>query len=357
MSTLDNLRKKIDAIDDQILKLLAKRGDLALKIGTIKKKAGQEIYVPSREKKIFQRLTQKNLGPYSNETICALFREIIAATRSLEEKQKIAYLGPQATFTHLAAQSYFGASSDLATYPSVDQVFNQVERGHFVYGVVPVENSTEGVVNHTLDCFIDTSLKVCAEVVLKIEHHLLAKTKDLKKIKTVYSHPQALAQCRRWLNENLPHAKRIDCASTALAAQKAQKTITAAAIASPIAASEYGLTIIKSKIQDQTNNFTRFLVIGKSESSPTKQDKTSLLMMIDNSAGSLAKTLKKLADAKVNLTKIESRPIKKKAWQYLFFIDLDGHQQDPKVARVLEQIKKQASFFKILGSYPKAYLG
>lgn len=347
-------RKKIDHIDSQILNLLSARGKLAKEIGYFKKSKGGAVYVPDREKLIFNRLSRINRGPYKTESILSIFREIISATRSLEAPLRITYLGPMATFTHMAAVKYFGSSAELTPANGISMIFEEVEKGHTDYGVVPIENTTEGVVSHTLDMFTSSTLKVCAEIVLKVTHHLLSVESGLKAIKEVYSHPHALAQCRGWLLTHLPQAKLREVESTARAAQIAACKRGAAAIASEIASSVYGLPILKKTIQDQSKNYTRFLVIGEHDSKPTGDDKTSILFIAKDEVGALYKILEPFYRQKVNLNKIESRPLKSKAWEYVFFVDIDGHYEDRRVAKTLELVKKKCALFQVLGSYPKS---
>jgi len=355
MKELVQHRKKIDHIDREILKLLSERGKLAKAIGKIKNTKGKAIHVPSREKMIFDRLSHLNKGPYKDESVWAIFREIISATRSLEAPLRISYLGPEATFTHLATEKYFGTSAEMIPQAGIQTIFAEVERDQSDYGVVPIENSTEGVVSHTLDMFVHSNLKVCAEVVIKIRHHLLSKHSELKSIKKVYSHPHALAQCRGWLMAHLPNVMLKDVASTALAAKLAVREKSSAAIASEIASNVHGLPMLKRDIQDQAQNFTRFLVIGHHFSDKTGADKTSILLTLQDKKGGLYKVLAPFANAGVNLTKIESRPLKDKTWQYMFFIDLDGHVNDKKISKALRSIEKKCVLFKILGSYPKSH--
>lgn len=354
MLPIKNYRKKIDALDQKILSLITQRGRVAQSIGRLKQKGEGVIYVPSREQKIFEQLAKQNKGPYQTESILSIFREIISATRSLESPLKVSYLGPVATFTHMAAVKHFGSSTQLIPASNIGIIFDEVERGYSDYGVVPIENSTEGVVSHTLDLFAGSQLRVCAEIVLKIYHHLLSVESDLKQIKTVYSHPHALAQCRRWLLAHLPKAKLKEVESTAMAAQKASEHRQTAAIASEVASGVYGIPIFKKKIQDQSQNFTRFLVIGNHDSQKTGRDKTSILFAIHDEVGSLHHILGTLARAGINLTKIESRPMKTKAWEYLFFVDVEGHYQEPAIKKAFDQIKKKCALFQILGSYPRS---
>ena len=350
---ISHLRQQIDDVDLKILKLISDRGNLASEIGKLKHKDGKNILVPSREKLVLDRIIKNNPGPYKTEALLAIYRELISVTRALEAPLKISYLGPEATYTHMATSRYFGSSVDTIAETSILSIFEEVERGHTDYGVVPIENSTEGVVNLTLDQCVETSLKVCAEIILKITHCLLSKEK-LSNIKTVYSHPQALAQCRQWVARHLPKASVFETGSTTLAVIKALEEKGAAAIASEMASNVYKLPLLYKGVQDQHENYTRFWVMGHHDAQKTGHDKTSLLFIVSDKAGALHHILGPVAEAKINLTKIESRPLKKKAWQYVFFMDLEGHESDPKIAKVLPKIKKQCQFFKVLGSYPKS---
>lgn len=298
-------------------------------------------------------MAKANRGPYSTPSILSIFREIISASRALEAPMKVSYLGPSATFTHLAAVSHFGSSADMIPSLGIQQIFDAVEKRHSDYGVVPIENSTEGVVSHTLDLFAESPLKVCAEVVLRVTHHLLSVEGSLKNIKVVYSHPHALAQCRRFLATRLTGVKLKEIESTAEAAKLASGKPGTAAIASEIASSCYKLPILQKEIQDESQNFTRFLVIGNHISGRTGNDKTSILFTINDEVGGLYKILAPFSKVGVNLTKIESRPLKKKVWAYMFFVDLDGHQQEGRVARAIREVQKKCLLFKVLGSYPK----
>lgn len=351
---IEGLRKKIDELDDAILKLISERGELAKGIGSLKRKEGDMIYVPSREKQIFDRLSHVNDGPYNVTAVHAIFREIISATRALEQPIRVAFLGPTATFTHKAAVEHFGNSASFTAQVDIASVFYDVEAGHADFGVVPIENSTEGIVNYTLDKFMESELKICSEIIISVEHHLMSAESEIKNIMKVYSHPQALAQCRQWLSLHVPQASLNQMESTAAAARTVVNEKGAAAVASGFAADMYGLNILAHGIQDQRRNFTRFLVIGKRPADKTGRDKTSIAFVSKDEPGILYKLLKPLAEAKVNLTKIESRPLKTKAWEYMFFIDMDGHASQKKIALALEKLKKGCVSFKILGSYPRA---
>ena len=346
-------RRKIDQIDEKILKLISERGKWVQAIGKIKKSDGALFHVPEREATLLSRLKGKNTGPYSNQAVEGMFREIISASLALEAPLHVAYLGPEATFTHLAAIRRFGISAQLRPQGSLRQVFEEVANHRVDYGIVPIENSTEGVVSHTLDLFMEFTLQITGEIQMEISHNLLAKQNRLEKIKKVYSHPQALAQCRHWLEKHLPNAELKGVASTAKAAEMAAKEKGTAAIASAYAANIYGLLAVRKHIEDHPNNFTRFLVIGRHGPGATGHDKTSLMFSTRDEPGVLFKILKPLASSGINLTKIESRPLKKRAWEYVFFIDMDGHATDRKVARAIKQMEKVCSFVQILGSYPK----
>lgn len=354
MKTLQELRRDIDAIDDEILVLLNRRSRLVIEVGKVKAGENRDFHVPSREREIYERLTAGNPGPFPNEAIRSVFREIISASLSLESPMKVAFLGPKATFTHLASLQHFGLSAELVPQKSIPAVFEEVSKGRSLYGVVPVENSTEGMVSHTLDMFMESDLKINAEVLLEVSHDLLSRTGRLEDVKKVYSHPQAIAQCRNWLDENLPGVPVVDVASTALAAQIVGEDYTAAAIASEFAATLYDLKVVRHRIEDQVNNFTRFLVVGRKMADRCGDDKTSLMFSVKDEPGILHRMLEPFAKRGVNLSKIESRPLKKKAWEYIFFLDLAGHISDPVVSDAVQELKNYCQFVKILGSYPRA---
>jgi chorismate mutase/prephenate dehydratase len=352
--TIKNLRQEIDSIDDGILELLNRRAALVIEVGRLKSAKKDSFHVPSREREIYDRLTASNRGPFPNEGLKSVFREIISASLALEAPMKVAFFGPKATFTHQAAMQQFGLSAELVPQKSIPAVFEEVEKGRALYGVVPVENSTEGMVSHTLDMFMESELKVNAEVLLEIHHYLLSRTGRFDDIKKVYSHLQPIAQCRNWLAENLPNVPVVDVASTAVAAQIVSEDYTAAAIASELAASMYDLKIVRERIEDQVNNFTRFLVIGKKLADPSGADKTSLMFSVKDEVGILYRMLEPFAKRGINLSKIESRPLKKKAWEYIFFLDLMGHINDPVIAEAVQELKHCCQFVKVLGSYPRA---
>jgi len=351
---LKELRAEIDAIDDQILTLLNRRAKAAIEVGRIKEERSLKFYVPEREVEILRRLTAANEGPFPNEGLKAIYREVISASLALEKPLSVAFLGPRATFTHLACLKHFGESAQYVPQINLSEVFDAVERGLADFGVVPIENSSEGIVSNTLDMFVDHNLLICGEILVEVAHDLLSVTGEIDHVRKVYSHPHAIAQCRGWLERNLKTVPVFDVESTARAAELAADDPAAAAIAGEAAAKIYGLETIRKRIQDNTNNFTRFIILGKQASSPTGNDKTSVLFSARDEVGALYLMLEPFSKHNVNLTKIESRPVKKKAWEYLFFLDMTGHLTDEPVAGALEDLKVRAQFIKILGSYPRA---
>ena len=355
MGKLDQLRDQIDKIDDDLLKTFNRRAGLAEKIGQEKARQNKSnhFHVPGRERSIIDRLKSSNKGPLSDEAIEQVFREIFSATLALEKPLRIGYLGPETTFSHQVAVKQFGRSATFIPQTSIEDIFFEVEQGHADYGVVPIENSTEGVVNLTLDCFVDSSLVICDERKLEISLSLLSKTGDISQVKEIYSHPQPLAQCRNWLSKNAPGIEQIATSSTAQAAKIASKNKHAAAVAGKLASEFYNLKSIKDKIEDRANNHTRFLVIGKEEAKRSKANKTSIMFSISDESGSLLKVLQTFARNKINLTKIQSRPLRNRLWEYLFFVDFDGHIEDETINKVIRSMEKKCLFLKILGSYPK----
>ena len=311
------------------------------------------VYTPHREREIYKNAVKINKGPLSDLAIRAIFREIMSGSLSLENPVKIAYLGPPLTFTHLASLSKFGSSVRYVPASGIGEVFGEVEKGRADYGVVPIENSIEGAVNYTFDMFVNSPLKVCSEVYLEISHSLLAHEKNMKSIKRVYSHPQVFAQCRSWMEKNIPRAEPVEVSSTARAAELCARTKHAACIASLLAAEEYKLKILAGSIEDTAHNVTRFLVIGKSIAARTGRDKTSIMFSVKDRVGALHDILVPFKKDRVNLTKIESRPSRLKAWEYYFFVDMEGHFTDRKVGKALTELEKHCSFMKVLGSYPK----
>ncbi len=351
---LEQYRKEIDQIDDEILRLLNERSRSVIEIGKLKRQSDTEanLHTPAREAEIIDRLSRRNAGPFPNEAIRPVYREIMSASLSLEGPQKVAYLGPRATFTHLACTQKFGASAQYIPMNSIKDVFNEVERGLANFGVVPVENSTEGVVNHTLDMFMDSNLLIYGEVLQEVSHHLLSKASRVEDVKRIYSHPHAIAQCRNWLETNLPHVPVLEVPSTARAAELCVDEPSAAAIASELARQLYGLKVLKSRIEDNLNNFTRFLVLSQKAPERTGKDKTSVMLSIKDRVGALYDLLRPFASLGLSMTKIESRPSRRKAWEYIFFIDIEGHLEEDRVKKALEEVKGRCLFLKILGSYP-----
>jgi chorismate mutase / prephenate dehydratase len=349
---LDKLRDAVNEIDASILGLINQRLTLAKKIGEIKKAIGDLIYDKSREDEILSRLYRLNPGPLRSRELYHIFIDIIGACREIQRPTRITYLGPQATFTHIAAMALFGHSADFIPQPGIRDIFVEVSKGTCDYGVVPVENSIEGAVNHTLDLFFESDLKICAEKYITIHHALLSKADRMEEIQTIYSHPQAFAQCRSWIRKNLPGARLSECSSTAHAAQKAFREKNAAAIAGSEAAHIHGLKIIASSIEDYTKNVTRFLVIGKEDVGPTDRDKTSIMFVTAHVPGALYKALEPIASAGVNMLKLESRPAKYEDWHYFFFVDVEGHIQDAKIKKTIDAMKRFCPYLKWLGSYP-----
>ncbi len=350
---LSELRKKIDEIDDQLIDLLNERARIVLEVGEIKKAGNLAFHAPSREREILERLTARNQGPFPQETLKAIYREILTSSLSLERPLKIAYLGPRATFTHMGAMQQFGRAAEYVAAETIKDVFTEVERGRADYGVVPIENTTSGAVIYTLDMFIDSDLKIAAEVVTEVSQNLLCKTGDLKDIKTVYTISPAAAQCRPWLEKNLPGVPVLDAPSTARAAELAADDPAIGAVASEMAAGLYGLRVAGRKIETSSSNITRFLVIAQRSPGRTGRDKTSLMFSIKDKVGALHNMLSPFADAGINLTRLDARPSGRKVWDYIFFLDLEGHIEDEKVARAVESLRKESLFLKVLGSYPK----
>ena len=350
---IKNLRKRVDALDAKIVGLLNERAAITLSIGKEKIKNNQPIYVPGREKEVFKRVKGLNKGPMRPEAFESIYREVMSASLALEKPLRITFLGPAASYTHMAAKQRFGSSVAYVQSVNIAEVFSRVEQGDCDYGVVPVENSNEGAVTHTFDMLVDSDLKICSQILMTIRHNLLSDV-PVNKIKHIYSNPQVFGQCRQWLMVNMPKVELVDAVSSARAAQLTSKMKNAACIASELAAREYGLKVLRKNIQDNNaHNITRFLVLAKTDvSQPTGYDRTSLVFSIKDKIGALHAMLTPFRKNKINLTKIESRPSKKKAWDYYFFVDCEGHQKDPQVARALKQLEGMCKFLKILGSYP-----
>lgn len=352
---LTEIRKKIDVVDLQLLELLNRRAELVHEVGEIKRRSGGSVFAPDREEAVFKGLVEKNealRGRLPAAAIRAIYREIMSASYALEKGLSIAYFGPAGTYTHEAARNKFGASVDYLPVMSIPEVFAAVARGSADFGVVPIENSSEGAVTHTLDEFMESELKICAQIHLRVEQNLLSKC-PRGEIKRIYSHPQSLGQCRGWLRSNFPNAEIVPDASNTRAAQHAAGEPGAAAIAGKLAAELYGLDILESSIQDATNNTTRFLVLGPGSCPPTGNDKTSIMFAVHDRSGALLSALEPFDRLGISMSKIESRPSKRKAWEYYFFVDIEGHEQDPRVVEALAELEKRSTLLKILGSYPQ----
>lgn len=349
--SLKKLRRQIDNLDKKIILSLNQRTKITLGVARLKRLKGKSIYSPDRERQILDKLAVLNKGPLSRHALEAIYREIMSASLSIDKALKIAFLGPEASFTHLAALKRFGSQVKYVASKSISEVFIEVERGSCDYGVVPIENSIEGAVSHTLDMFADSDLKICSQIILDVAHNLLSKYPK-EKIKKVYSNPQVFGQCRLWLQENLPNAELVEASSTTRASQIAANEKYSAAIASLLAAKVYRLKAIAKDIEDSLHNVTRFLVIGNSDVAKTNRDKTSILFSIKDKIGALHTMLLPFKKYRINLTKIESRPSKKKAWDYYFFIDLEGHRDDKRVKKAIRELENQCTFLKVLGSYP-----
>ncbi len=346
-------RQAIDKLDAHVVKLLNERTQHVLEIGEIKRKAGEEIYAPHRERAVLQRVCQVNPGPITNDSLRAIYREVMSSALSLEKTMTIAFLGPEATFTHQAAIRKFGSSLRYAAQKTIADVFSEVSKKRADYGVVPVENSTEGVVTHTLDMFVDSELKIVAQIVLSIQHCLMSRGRR-EQVEKIYVHPQTLAQCRSWVHKNFPRAELIETSSNARSAELAAKEKSSAAIAGLLAAEKYKLPVLEHDVQDNAANATRFFVLGRQCSPATGRDRTSLMFSIADEVGALHRALAPFRRYRLNMTKIESRPSKRKAWEYFFFVDCDGHMNDRKVAKAIALLGSQCSFVKVLGSYPNS---
>jgi chorismate mutase/prephenate dehydratase len=350
---LEELRKQIDQVDGELLRLLGDRADLVHRVGALKKEAGAEIYAPEREQQLLQSLLQRNEGRLTPESIRAIYREIMSASLAVEKGIAIAYLGPEGTWTHQAAREKFGASVRYLPQSNIGDVFNEVARHHADYGVVPVENSTEGAVNHTLDMFMESDLKICAQIMLRIENHLLSRV-PRESINKIYSHPQVFGQCREWLQREMRGVELVEVSSTTRAAERAVQETNAAALAGRMAAEVYQLPILQRNVHDDPDNTTRFLVIGPESCPRTGNDRTSLMFGLRDEPGALFSALEPFDRFKLNLNKIESRPSRRKPWEYFFFVDVEGHHEDAPVASVVGALKKSCSILKVLGSYPNA---
>ncbi len=350
---LDDLRAEIDRLDSEIVRLLNARAEAARKIGRLKAGTGQKPYVAAREVGVYRRVIGESKGPLPEEALKAIYREIMSACIALERPTRVSYFGAPGSFTHLAAKTKFGSQVEYLPCRDLRDVFLAVSRSHVDYGVIPIENSTEGGVNQAMDIFTDTNLKIAAEIYLPVHHHLLSNCR-MDEVKVVFSHPHAFAQCRNWLTANLPDAERREVGSTSLGAKMAAQTSNAAAIAGEMAAAIYELQILYRNIEDNPENFTRFVVLAEKFGPPSGRDKTSLLFWIKDAPGALVAMLEPFRRFGINLTRIESRPSKRKPWEYYFFVDLEGHVEDPPVAQALAELESLSKHIEILGSYPAA---
>jgi len=347
-------REAIDALDSKIVELINERAERAKAIGALKGEGA--AYRPEREAQVRHRVASANRGPLSPEALTGIFTEIMSACRALEKSLTVAFLGPEGTFSEMALRQRFGSAVESVPCASIDEVFRKAESGAARYAVVPVENSTEGAISRTLDLLLSTTLKICGEVVLRVRQNVLAQGAGLEGVARVYSHPQSLAQCHLWLSQNLPRAERVPLASNSEAARKAAQERDACAIGPEIAAERYGLNIVARSIEDDPRNMTRFLVIGPHDAARTGRDRTSLAMTAHNRPGAVHELITPFALHGVSMSRIESRPARTGHWEYYFYVDLEGHREDPGVARALEEVKQKAPFVKIFGSYPAAEL-
>ena len=348
---IDALRQEIDQMDAQIVSLINARADKALKIGSLKARDGVKPYNSSRELQVYRKIVAQNKGPLKDDALKSIYREIMSATIALERPTRVAFFGQLGTFTHLAARTKFGASVDYIPTRDMREVFNCVQHGEADYGLVPIENSTEGGVNQSIDMFSDTKLKIAAEIYLPIHNHLLCKG-PMEGIRTLYSHPQPFAQCRHWISGHLATVEKLEVSSTAEAAERASKDPAAAAVAGTLASEIYGVPILFSNIEDSPNNITRFFVIAERMAERTGKDKTSVVILVKDEPGALSRLLHPFTVHKINLTRIESRPSKRRAWEYNFFLDIEGHVMDENVQKALRELEPKVRHLEVLGSYP-----
>ena len=356
--SLSSLREKIDTIDLEIMRCISERARCAQQVAEVKKQQGdQAYYKPEREAQVLRQIMNNNKGPLDNEDLARLFRQIMSACLALEQPIRVAYLVPEGTFTQEAALKHFGDAAISVPQSAIDEVFREVLAGACNYGVVPVENSTEGVISHTLDSFMDSSLKICGEVELRIhQHFMIGANTNKDNITRVYSHAQSLAQCRQWLNSKYPSIERVAVSSNGEAAKRVQGEWNSAAIAGDMSSELYGLEKLWEKIEDRPDNSTRFLIIGREPVPPTGDDRTSIVVSVRNKPGALYDILEPFRRFNVDMTRLESRPSRSSKWSYVFFIDMQGHVEDQSVANVLEALAGEATEIKVLGSYPRAVL-
>lgn len=351
---ISDIRNQIDDIDRQLVELVNKRAQCAQQIGNLKSTGAKSVFAPEREVQVLAAVLKNNKGPLSDKTMGSIYREIISACRALEKPISVAYFGPAGSNTHIASILKFGDSTDFSACNTIPDVFNAVERKETNYGVVPVENSTEGVVNHTLDMFLLSDLRICAEIYAPIQHNLLSSGTDISQVKRVYSIGQAIAQCRNWLAAHLPGVEIIEVSNTAKGAKMCEGYPASAAIASSLAAKEYNLNILVEGIEDNPHNKTRFLVVGYSKPNPSGKDKTSVVYAVPHKAGSLYHSLKVFDSNGINMTMIESRPTKLMPWEYIFFVDCQGHESNDNMQQALKELGEMSQFVRVLGSYPEA---
>jgi chorismate mutase/prephenate dehydratase len=357
---LEEVRGKIDAIDEKIHGLINDRARLAQLVGISKTREGRTVdfYRPEREAQVLRMARARNSGPLRDEEVLRLFREIMSACLAQQEPLKVAFLGPEGTFSQTAVLTHFGHSVRALPLSSIDEVFHEVEAANADFGVVPIENSTEGTVNHTLDRFLLSPLKICGEVELRIHHNLMGLMSSLGRIVRICSHPQSLAQCRGWLDEHLPNVEQVPVSSNAEGARRARDEQGTAAIAGQTAAEVYGLKVLAAEIEDRSDNTTRFLVLGRKLFTPSGEDRTTLLVSVGHTdaPGALSRLLEPLAEHRISMTRIESRPSHRRKWDYVFFIDFEGHADEPHVAKALSELQRRSSLFRVLGSYPRAVI-
>lgn len=351
---LKPLRDQIDAIDKQILELLNQRGRLAQQVGNVKEKTNASVYRPEREAQVLRSLAERNQGPLLSADLQQIFRQIMSACRALELRVAVAYLGPAGTYSEQAVTQQFGSAIEGLPCATLDEVFRATEAGTADFGVAPVENSTEGAISRTLDLLLQTSLTISSEVSIPVHHNLMTREGSMDGVTSICAHLQALAQCQGWLNQHYPNIDRHAVSSNGEAARLASEDSTVAAVASEIAGEKYGLHVVNAHIQDDPNNRTRFVVIGRLQTAPSGKDQTSLVLSVPNQAGAVHRLLQPLATHGVSMTRFESRPARTGSWEYNFFIDVEGHAQDEKVAKALAELKENAAYFKLLGSYPSS---
>ncbi len=351
---LTPLREQIDALDRRLVELVNQRAELAAEVGRVKLASGAPVYRPEREAEVLRAVAALARGPLTAAALEPIFREIISACRALERPVAVAFLGPAGTFSEVAAQRQFGSAACRLPCMSIDEVFRSAEAGDADYAVVPVENSTEGAVSRTLDLLLSTGLNIVAEISLPVQHQLLSLHGTLEGVQRVFAHPQALAQCLAWISQNLAGLERVQVASNAEAARQASLDAASAAVAGESAARQYGLQAVARQIQDDPHNRTRFLVLGQQQCAPTGRDKTSLILSVSNRAGAVHHMLAPLARHSVSMTRFESRPARNGAWEYHFYVDVEGHLADPPLVSALEELRRQCAFFRCLGSYPRA---